>query len=422
MLEIGRKPGAYRVYLIYSAATALFLSLAWTVNMVYQVEVVGLNPLQLVLVGTALELSYFLFEIPTGVVADAYSRRLSVIIGTALVGAGFIVMGAVPAFEVLVLSQVICGIGYTFLSGALEAWIADEVGEHRAGGAFVRGAQAGQVGTLVGVVVAVVLGSVWLQLPIITGGVLLCLTAGILIVIMTETAFRRVPRDERGNWSTMRSTFGAGVGLIRSRPLLVTILGIAAVFGTFSEGFDRLWTPHLLENFTLPALGPLPPLYWFAIINVAFNVLGLAALEVARRHLNMNSHRVVTRALIGLNLGVIVTVVVFGLTGSVAVALIALIGGSVMRKAIYPLKTAWINQSIDSSVRATVLSIADQADSFGQIGGGPVVGTIGTVVSLRAAIVTAGLVLTPGLLLYARALGQGAVVEGVGSVEQRSTG
>jgi MFS transporter, DHA3 family, tetracycline resistance protein len=392
--------GAYRVYLIHSGALALFLSLAWTVNLVYQVQTVGLNPLQIVLVGTALELTAFLFEVPTGVVADVYSRRLSVITGTFLLGVGFIVMGAVPVFEVLLLSQVICGIGYTFLSGAEEAWIADEVGETRAGGVFVRGSQAGQIGTLVGVVTAVVLGSIWLQLPIITGGVL---------ILLPETAFRPASREERGRHS-MHSTFGEGVKLVRSRPILLTILGITAFFGMYNEGFDRLWTPHLLENFTLPALGRLDPLYWFGIINVSINVIGIVALELVRRRVSMNSHRTVTRALVSINVGIIACVVTFGLAGNFALALGALIAGAVLRRIIYPLKTAWVNQNIESSVRATVISINGQADAVGQIAGGPAIGAIGTVFSLRAAIVTAGLVLTPGLLLYARAFGQGRPV------------
>jgi uncharacterized membrane protein YczE len=59
-----------------------------TVNLVFMVTVAGLDPLQMVLVGTALELSAFLFEIPTGVVADAVSRKVSVIIGHALIGLG----------------------------------------------------------------------------------------------------------------------------------------------------------------------------------------------------------------------------------------------------------------------------------------------------------------------------------------------
>jgi len=76
-----KKPNAYTLYLIMGAAHALFSSMIFTVLTVYYVQTVGMNPLQLVLVGTTIELTVLLFEIPTGVVADLYSRRLAVIIG-----------------------------------------------------------------------------------------------------------------------------------------------------------------------------------------------------------------------------------------------------------------------------------------------------------------------------------------------------
>src|SRR5215510_14843319 len=84
------KIDALRVYLIYSGAESLFFAIVLTFNLVYQSVKVGLSRLQLVLVGTVLEAVIFVFEIPTGVVADVYSRRLSVIIGAFLVGVGFI--------------------------------------------------------------------------------------------------------------------------------------------------------------------------------------------------------------------------------------------------------------------------------------------------------------------------------------------
>jgi hypothetical protein len=67
--------------------------------------------------------------------------------------------------------------------------------------------------------------------------------------------------------------------------------------------------------------------------------------------------------------------------------------------------TTWLNRSItDSSVRATVNSIANQSDAIGQTGGGPVVGAIGKVISLPAALIASALFLTPVLALYGRAV------------------
>jgi DHA3 family tetracycline resistance protein-like MFS transporter len=398
--------GAYAVYLIYSAGFALFSSVVWTVNLVYQVDRVGLSPFQIVLIGTALELSYFLFEVPTGIVADVYSRRMSVIIGTFMLGVGFIVMGAVPEFWVMLLSQVICGIGFTFLSGAQEAWIADEIGEQRAAQAFMRGSQVARVGSLIGIPIAVGLGSLDLALPIVAGGVAIVALGGFLMLAMGETGFAGASREDFTRWQSMKNTFHGGTRVIRNRPVLLTIIGIAVVFGTFNEGWDRLAVPHMLENFSFPAFGGFSDVVWIGAISFVVQVVGIGVLEIVRRRVDLTSHHAVSTTLFGINAGLIVAVIAFGLAGSFALALVAMLVASVLRGSIYPLETAWVNQSLDPKVRATVISMTGQGDSFGQIFGGPAVGAIGSLFGLRAAIVTAGAVLSPVLLLYARAVGQ----------------
>lgn len=105
MLVQKSRLSAYAVYLIFSGVTSLSRSLIFTVNMVYQVEVARLNPLQLVLVGTALESVAFVCQIPTGVLADIYSRRLAVILGICLFGLAFILEGSFPRFDVIVISM-----------------------------------------------------------------------------------------------------------------------------------------------------------------------------------------------------------------------------------------------------------------------------------------------------------------------------
>ncbi len=67
-----------------------------------------------------------MFDMPTGVVADLYSRRRSVLIGMFLYGLGFLMEGALPWFAPVLLAQVVWGCGDTFITGALEAWIASE--------------------------------------------------------------------------------------------------------------------------------------------------------------------------------------------------------------------------------------------------------------------------------------------------------
>src|ERR1044071_1824092 len=100
------------------------------------------GPLELVLAGTALEVAYFLSEVPTGVIADVYSRRLSCIVGAFIMGVAWLIEGAFPTLVPIMIAQALLGLGWTCFSGAAEAWIAGEVGEARAGPAIVRAGQA----------------------------------------------------------------------------------------------------------------------------------------------------------------------------------------------------------------------------------------------------------------------------------------
>jgi len=84
----------------------------------------------------------------------------------------------------------------------------------------------------------------------------------------------------------------------------------------------------------------------------------------------------------------------------------------VTRNVIGPLYTAWVNQRLDSQVRATVISMSSQVDAIGQIAGGPAVGLIGNLVSVRAALLTSGVILTPVLVLYRFAIRRGEPAQG----------
>src|SRR5512136_1278734 len=183
------KTNAYKFYLFIETASSLLYNLAFTAMSLYEIRVADLSPLQLVLVGTTLELSVLLFEVPTGVVADVYSRRLSILIGFGLIGLGFLLEGLLPFFPTILLAQVIRGLGYTFTSGATQAWLSDEIGEERANRAFLRANKFSLAGSLAGMLAAILVGSRQLALPILASGGLFILLAGILSPTMPETGF-----------------------------------------------------------------------------------------------------------------------------------------------------------------------------------------------------------------------------------------
>ena len=383
---------------------ALLFSMIFTVDAVYQVSMVGLNALQLVLVGTTLEVAAFIFEIPTGVVADVFSRRLSIIIGMFIMGLGFVVEGSFPFFVPILLAQVLWGLGYTFTSGATEAWIADEVGEERSGQAFLRAGQIGTIGSLIGIAPGILIGLLGVNIPIVLGGVLLMALGVVLIVIMPETGFKPAPRENRNTFQSMAHTFKSGLRLVRGKPALINILTIGLILGLYSEGFDRLWTPHLLNDITLPAVGALEPVVWFGFIRGIGMVFGIGVTEVVRRRIDTSRHGPVARAMLILISGMVVGLLAFALTGNFVIAVIAFWGFSSLRRTLGPLYTAWVNQHTESSVRATVISMSSQIDALGQILGGPIVGAIGLALGIPVALTICAVILATALPLLIRTI------------------
>ena len=392
----------YTVYLIMSAGFMFCFNTVVTVNQVYLVNIAELNPLQLVLLGTVLETSIFIFEIPTGVVADVYSRRLSVIIGMVLIGVGFILEGSVPLFTWIVCAQILWGVGYTFTSGASEAWIADELGEKRAGQAYLRGAQAGQVGALLGIGVSVALASIHVQIAVIGGGICFVILGMFLILTMSEKGFQTVSKGDQESWPALFHTFKVGVALIRRKPMLISIMIISLFYGMFSEGFDRLWTPYLLTSFTFPETLDLHPVMWFGIINAVGLVLAIIAIEIVNRRIDTNNHRTVVVALAVVHLLTMAGILVFARTDQFSIALAVLWTMIMVRRMYGPLLAVWINPQLAAPVRATVLSIRGQMDSFGQMGGGPILGAIATLRTIPYALIVSVVFLIPALGLYVR--------------------
>jgi len=397
-LEVENK--ALKTYVGLRLFSSLFFAVIVTVNLVYQATVVGLNPLQLVLVGTLLEVVSFLFEVPTGIVADLYSRKLSVIIGVFLIGIGFTIEGSIPTFAAVLLAQVVWGIGFTFVSGAREAWIADEVGEEKAGKAFMKGQQASQLGTFVGIAISMALASIDIRVPIILGGILYSVQALFLVFFMPENNFSPTPIKERETLNSMKRTLIGGLKLIRESKVLLFVILTGMIFGMFSEGFDRLWTPYMLNSFVFPTIWNLKPVVWFGIISMVATLLATIVTEVLSRKTDTYDHKSTVKALFVVNLLLTLGVVAFGFAGGFVAAIAAYWFASMFREARGPIYDAWTNQNLEPKVRATVFSMCSQANAMGQIVGGPILGIVASIFAIRTSIVVAGLVLIPTLFLY----------------------
>lgn len=395
---------AIPVYYALAFSASLFFSIIITINLVYQTVTVGLDPLQLVLIGTILEGTVFLFEIPTGVVADLKSRKLSIIIGYLLIGLGFVIEGSLPYFAAVALAQVVWGLGATFTSGAIQAWVVDEVGERRAGPAFIRGAQLRQAGAFLGIPLSVALAGISLSTPVVLGGALTILLSVFLLLTMPEDGFKPTPLELRNTWPSMLATTKEAYQMTKRQPVLPVIFMIALFYGLYSEGVDRLWVPHMLGNFTFPAAERLGPAIWFGAIRAVSLLLSIAGIELAKRYTDLSDTTGVIRTLMTCAGFMMLFLSGFALAVSFiwALALYWLFG--VMRSITGPLENIWINRNIDNpKVRATVISASAQVDAIGQVCGGPPIGAVGRAFSTRAAFLASAALLTPVLPLYRRA-------------------
>jgi MFS transporter, DHA3 family, tetracycline resistance protein len=399
-----RRPSATTVY--YGLQVLLYMP-TWVVMAVYLVQELDLSPLELVLMGTAMEAAVFLFEVPTGVLADTYSRRLSLIVGYLGMGVAWMAVGLVSAPWAIIALWAFWGVSYTFTSGAYEAWITDEVGVEQVGRVFLQGERVHYIGSVSGLFLQVAIGAlVSLQAGVIVGGAITFAAGLLCIVFMPETGFRRRPREERSSpLRELGTTASAGVRYAWAAPVIVLLVVAELFMGMSSEAFDRLKEAHFLRDVGLPSVGDLEPVVWFGIFWLAGMIIGFFAVGRLLKRFERSGRQIVATSLFAFTLLELVAMLVFALTGFTWLAIAAMLGVFLARNLAGPLYTIWLNDQIrDSSVRATVLSISGQANAIGQAGGGPVLGVIGNVWGIRAALTAGALVIAPALALYGRAI------------------
>ncbi len=404
LLDRRRGNNPVPVYLVLMAVRSVCHSLFFTVQLIYHVTVVGLSPLQMVLVGTVLEITCFLFEVPTGIVADVYSRRISILIGVALIGCSYTLEGAIPVFWAALASQVFWGLGNTFTSGAIEAWITDEIGEEAVGPIFLRGRQMWLIGGLAGTLGYILLGLIHIQLPMVFAGAGMFALAATMILVMPERYMRATRPAERSTFGHMTATAQEGFRLAMARPVVKVIIAISLITGLAAEAWDRLYIPSAINRFDFPAaFGTDSPVIWFGISGVIGMLLGLAASEIFKRK-NPGSFGAgaPARLLAACSAFQVAAVVIFALSGNLWLAFAMLWVRTIVSSVSLPVESAWLNHNLDSATRATVISMTGQANSIGQAVGGPALGWVGNTVSIQAALLGSALVLSQTIALYRR--------------------
>lgn len=379
-------------YYTLTSSRSFFIQMVFTLNAIYYVTQAELNALQLVLIGTIMEVSVLLFEMPTGLFADHFGRKRSLAFGTLVIGLAHVLEGSTPEFWAIAVASAMWGIGWTFISGAEQAWIADELNAKSLEKTFLRGSQFSSLARFAAILASVTIAAIWsVQIAIIVAGIMLIVMAVWAFIKLPETKFVRVTREKGVSGVThMVNTIKAGVSQIRGNTVLVSIAMVTLFWGLASEGFDRLYGAHFIVDYQLSES---ETVYWFGTFYAVAFLLNIVVLRFVERHVKGRYAHV----LLITNTVLIATMIAFAWTGHFWVAVAMFWVTSALRNVNYPLMSIVTNERIESKGRATTLSMFGQLDAFGQIAGGPLVGMLALYTSIAGGITSSASLILPVL-------------------------
>jgi MFS family permease len=384
-------------YLQYSFVDSLCFRGYWLLLSVYLVVVADLSPFQLVFLGTAMELSVMVSEIPTGVMADTISRKWSVVVSFVLTGGAMIVMGFVTAFPALVAAQVVWGIGITFASGADVAWATDELNDPaQTDRLLTRSGRWRQLGAALGMIAGGLLAwATSLATAIVVTGVGSIAIAVFVTIVFTEHHFTPTREDR---FAEARAIFRRGIALTRSDRQILLVFAATVLVNSGAEAFDRLADRRLID---LGFPTDPDPIVWFTLLGIATLTIGWIALRVveervhgegAARHLYIAG---CAGGVIGL---LLLAHAPDDTVGIVGVLFVSGIAWTVIRS----VSVIWVNRRATSDVRATLQSFLTQVESTGEIIGGITLGIVAQAGSITVALTCSAALLAVAALVVLR--------------------
>lgn len=356
------------VYLVLTLLNTLATSFIWGINTLFLLDA-GLSNAEAFLANAFFTVGQVIFEIPTGIVADLRGRRTSYMLGTlTLAAATLLYLGAwmVHApFWAWAASSMLLGLGFTFFSGATEAWLVDALnftgykGELES--VFAKAQSIGGAAMLVGSVAGGLIAQVTnLGVPYILRGAFLLINFGVAFFFMHDWGF--VPEKSVSMAKDVKRLFGTSVDVGLKKPAIRWVM-LGAPFAS-GVGFYVFYAmqPHLLALYgdsTAYGIAGLAA----AIVAAAQIVGGLCA-PLVRKMFKLRT----TALLVGEFVGV-AFLLLLGFATSFWVAIFVLCIWGLLFAALGPVRQAYLNSLIPSQQRATVLSF----DSLLGSGGGVVI-------------------------------------------------
>jgi MFS family permease len=391
-----------RVTRTYFAITGLFnlaMSLIWGIDTLFKMQA-GLDILQVMLTNAAFTLGSMVFEIPTGVVADTVGRRVSLLLCLVTLFATTLLYVASAwrgwGFWAFMWVSVFLGLGYTFYTGAVDAWLVDALKATGYTGPlepiFARGQMFFGVGMLVGTIGGGLLGQIHLYIPYLVRAAVVVPLFVLAWFAMPELGYtpralelRRVPAE-------MRRVFVEGMRYGLSHPVVRPVMLASLVSMSFMIFGFYSWQRYFLD-----LLGR--DLVW--VDGVISSLVGLS-LIAGNALVAPLSHLVRTRTgLLMLSVGVqaVMAVACGLLTSFYLVVSLYLVYGIAVGVAM-PVKQAYLNAHIPSAQRATIISLDSMFANIGGVAGQGAWGWIARTRSIGEAWVWSGATLLLGLPLY----------------------
>jgi MFS family permease len=355
----------------------------------YFVVTAHLTAAQLVVLGTSTSLALLLANIPVGVWADAFSRKWLLALGNLVLAAAMVLTGLVTAFPILVLTQVLWGLGWACLVGVDVAWLNDELNDpQRVARVLAASARWGITGRVVGTLAFGLLGwATSLPTAIVVSGVGMALLAVFVVVRFPERQFVPVRASQPWQWwGAAWGIFQRGIRLARrDRDIRVVFVATLLLNGAIAVA----WVfPKQLISLGFPS----DPILWYTAIGVLSAALGVGALALVEKRIDGVgvARRYYALACFSGVLGLLLLAVApDALIGGVGVLLLNGTAATVPG----PVSTIWVNRRTTSDVRATVQSFLAQVESMGEVCGGVVLAALAQARGISLTLLAAGVLL-----------------------------
>jgi hypothetical protein len=393
---VRRRGDPAALFLATTAVMAAGIAAIWIVLAVRLVVDLGLEPYQLALLGTALEVGVLASEVPTGVIADVVSRRISIILAFLVMGPALAFSGMFESFALIALTQVVWGIGWTMQSGADVAWLTDELRDPARVERLIVGRSRVEVtARAAGVPLALLLNLLLSRTEtIVVISMSLFAWGLVLLVFMPETGFTRRPG---AGLAEFRRVLVLGGRLAwRTPSLRLLALGLVLV-GFGAEAIDRLDVARLVE---VGIPDEFDEVVLVALLALAKAGAAIVMLRLVERRLLSHG---AARWLMVLFFATAAAIAMMAGSDMIGVVLVALIVQEALRYGADPLVILLANRHDESDARATVLSFLSQARSAGEITGGICLGALATATSLSTAFAVSAVVFVGAGLVAGRA-------------------